>query len=470
MYKSLIHTMLTSKFMRVISVAGIILLLTLQYIWLRNSYQMVERDIMEKSKECLKEAVDADIYKRLGKETHASWSSEKELLPPNSEILAKTEITQSSDLSNCLQDVLDKIGKSCSVDKVDSILQKKISDQYGFIPKHTLRIIDDTTRYKITKALIASERANDYTLEMDSIYQNDSCKIYDIICGNSIFIKMGAKRSFELVLTSPAASVITEARYIFILSLLLVLLIGVILVFQLKSMIKDKEFTAFMKDYTKILAHEMRTPVNDIFMMISRLMSGTISDPEKRNIYQKECLNQCSKLLLGIDNILLVAKSEQAKLLIVKSEVNMQLFIENIADKYRNNYFQRKNLKINTQYDPEACMAYIDPDLMESTMINLIENAIKYSKDFVEITISCSVEKGRLSIKVKDNGFGISQQDLKHIFDIFNRGKKFGNEQIKGFGIGLYYVEKVIKAHRGSIKVASKEGVGSEFVLDIPNR
>jgi len=456
--------------MRIISVVGIILLLTLQYIWLRNSYLMVERDIMEKSKECLKEAVDAELFERCDKSHLRINVNSHPQSKPGSKIMKSGGISQPNDININLQNCLILMGFPFHLERIDPIFQKKLADHYGFIPKHTLRIIDETTRYKITKALIASGKANDYTPEMDSIYQNDSCKIYNVICGNTIFLKLDSKQSLELVLTSPAVSVITKARYIFILSLLLVLLIGVILVFQLKSMIKDKEFTVFMKDYTRILAHEMRTPVNDIFMMISRLMSGTISDPEKRNIYKKECLNQCSKLLLGIDNILLVARSEQAKLLIVKSEVNMQLFIENIADKYRNNYFQRKNLQINTQYDPEACMAYIDPNLMENTMINLIENAIKYSKDFVEITISSSVEKGRLSIKVKDNGFGISQQDLKHIFDLFNRGKRFGNEQIKGFGIGLYYVEKVIKAHHGSIEVTSKEGVGSEFVLDIPNR
>ena len=455
--------------MRIISVLGIILLLCLQYLWLRNSYQMVEKDILEKSKECLKEAVDAELFERNDNANIKIKVDYQMVLKPKDQVLMKKKINQSSDVNIGIQDALILIGSNCSTNRIDILFERKISNRLGFIPTHTLRIVNDTIRYKETAKIITIKNTGYFTPEMDSIYQNDSCKIYDIICGNTIFLKLDSEHSLELVLTSPAASVITKARYIFILSLLLVLLIGVILVFQLKSMIKDKEFTDFMKDYTKILAHEMRTPVNDIFMMISRLMSGTISDPAKRNIYQKECLNQCSKLLLGIDNILLVAKSEQAKLLIVKSEVNMQLFIENIADKYRNNYFQRKNLKINTQYDTEACMAYIDPDLMENTMINLIENAIKYSKDFVEITISCSVEKGRLSIKVKDNGFGISQQNLKHIFDLFNRGKKFGNERIKGFGIGLYYVEKVMKAHHGNIKVTSKEGVGSEFVLDIPN-
>ncbi|MFA7043691.1 MAG: HAMP domain-containing sensor histidine kinase, partial [Bacteroidales bacterium] len=73
-------------------------------------------------------------------------------------------------------------------------------------------------------------------------------------------------------------------------------------------------------------------------------------------------------------------------------------------------------------------------------------------------------------LQVKDNGVGISSEDLKHVFQIFKRGKKCPKNNIKGFGIGLYYVYKVVKAHKGNVKVNSIEGVGSEFTIDIPNR
>ncbi|MDD4921048.1 MAG: sensor histidine kinase, partial [Bacteroidales bacterium] len=123
---------------------------------------------------------------------------------------------------------------------------------------------------------------------------------------------------------------------------------------------------------------------------------------------------------------------------------------------------------IDTICETEDCKAYIDPNLMENTMINLIENAIKYSKDSLVITISCKLEDKRLLIRIKDNGNGISKQDLKHIFDIFSRGDRC--EQIQGYGIGLYYVHQVVKAHQGKVDVLSEEGSGSEFVIDIPNR
>jgi len=234
---------------------------------------------------------------------------------------------------------------------------------------------------------------------------------------------------------------------------------------------KDKEFTAFMKDYTRIIAHEMRTPVNSIYLITSRLMSEKSLGIEKTTQYYKENINQCQKLLLNIDNILMVAKAEQASLSIYKKNTNMRLFIEKIVEKYRSNYFQSKMINIETQYGQEECVAYIDNDLMENVFINLIENAIKYSNESVEILISCSVENDILHIKIKDNGFGISEKDLNNIFKIYERGMNATNSnKIKGFGIGLFYVHKAVIAHKGKINIISKEGKGSEFIIDIPNQ
>ncbi|MCE5174439.1 MAG: HAMP domain-containing sensor histidine kinase [Bacteroidales bacterium] len=457
--------MFASKFMRIISVMGIIALLTLQYFWLNSAYRMVERDMMEKCKGCLKEAIDEELPKRMGKDQTFKGATNntdlKNIIKPKAKVISEFKINQSSDINIGIQDVLYKIGRPCSSNIVDSIFQKKIFELYGFIPEHQLRIIEDSIKY-----LNIKNPSN----KTDSIYQNNLCKVYNLIYGNTIYIKLDSKHSFELILTSPTKSIITKSKYIFIVSILLVLLIGVILIFQLKSMIKDKEFTKFMKDYARILAHETRTPVNDIYMLTSRLMSDDFVDPVKRKSYYNECLSQCSKLFLGIDNILLVAKAEQSKFMIIKSTVDMRVFICKIADKYRNNYFLRKDLKIEASCNSEEYIAYLDADLMENVILNLIENAIKYSKDALLITLSCSMENKHILIKIKDNGIGISEKDMKHVFQIFERGKKVSSNQIKGFGIGLYYVYKVVKAHKGKVTINSTEGVGSEFTIDIPNR
>ena len=436
--------------MRFISVAGILLLLMLQYFGVQNAYQMVERDLMEKSKECLREAVDVELYQRL-KESKVNISVQRKEPESEGSLMFSGQINNQSDVNIGLQNLELFIGNHCKINQVDSIFIRTIKKSLGFVPKHSLRLISD------------SIRSNKYQ-EI-----NDSLKRNDIIIGKTIYVQLNSKHAVELVLTSPTLSVITKARYIFFVSIFLVILLGVILVFQYKSMIKDKEFGVFLKDFSRVLAHELRTPINDIYLLISTVLSKDFSDVGKIEKYQKESLNQCSKMLLSIDNILLISKSELSEIHVLKTYTDMRAFIEKIVDKYRNQYFLGKVLNIETHYVSEDCNAFIDRDLMENAVINLIENAIKYSYKEVTISITCSIENNHLILKFKDDGVGISNENIKTIFRMFKRDSKMEFKQIKGFGIGLFYVQKVIKAHKGKIEITSDEGHGSEFSIEIPS-
>jgi len=461
---------MNSIFMRIISIFGIILLLTLQYFWVQNAYEMVEMDLMEKSKECLREAIDEEIVIRLNGTnvimTNKSSFSENY---PKSKIIASVDLKTGLDLSISYQDLYEMIGDTCSLVRIDSIFKKRIYDRTGFLPKHHIKIINDTTRLTITKQLRFSKSRKNWFSE-NFVNRNDTLNLKDNIIGNTLFVKLTSKRSIQLDLTSPLISVITKARYIFIVSILLVLLLGIILIFQYKSMVKDKEFGAFLKDFSRVLAHELRTPINDIYLLISTVLSKDFTDDQKIEQYQEESLNQCSKMLVTIDNILLIAKSEISKIHILKSQIDMRPFIEGIVDKYRDHYFMGKTLNIETECLTEDCTSFIDPELMENVLINLIENAIKYSYEKVNIHIIFSVENNHLLLRVKDDGFGISKSNMKNIFKIFGRASKMDYRQIKGFGIGLFYVQKVIKSHNGTIEVTSEEGKGSAFFMDIPSR
>jgi two-component system phosphate regulon sensor histidine kinase PhoR len=93
---------------------------------------------------------------------------------------------------------------------------------------------------------------------------------------------------------------------------------------------------------------------------------------------------------------------------------------------------------------------------------------MRYSEEQVKIEVHSSVVDGKLEFRLKDNGFGIAENELKHIFDNFERGNKVQGKGIDGFGIGLNYVNKVVRAHKGTIDVTSQEGVGTEFRIHLP--
>jgi two-component system, OmpR family, phosphate regulon sensor histidine kinase PhoR len=107
----------------------------------------------------------------------------------------------------------------------------------------------------------------------------------------------------------------------------------------------------------------------------------------------------------------------------------------------------------------------LDINLMENALCNLLENAIKYTHIDTVIEVTCIREGNDVTIKVRDNGMGMSQQDQKRVFELFERGSVNRNQQFPGFGIGLHFVERAVKAHGGKVSVISEVGKGSEFTI-----
>ncbi|MEA4839925.1 MAG: HAMP domain-containing sensor histidine kinase [Bacteroidales bacterium] len=339
-----------------------------------------------------------------------------------------------------LQQSLISMGKPCCIQRIDTLFQKEMIESLGFVPKYSIRFIDAK--------------------------QKENAKGSKFI----FFAKVTEKQYIEVVLNSPLGSILRQAQLILLTSILLVILIGVILVYQLRSMLREKQFVNFIQEYTHALTHELKTPISGIYMSASQLVSGLFEDkPEHRQRYYQMCKDQSQKLLTTVDRILLVAKAEHSKITPSLAKMELKPYIDKIVDNRRQNNFRMKSVELYTEYQSETMTATIDPFLMENVLNNLIDNAIKYSDNTVKIIVSCAFSDKKLRINVKDNGFGIAEKDQKHIFDNFERGDKVEGKGIDGFGIGLNYVNKVIKAHKGTISVKSEEGLGSEFIIVLPN-
>ncbi len=217
------------------------------------------------------------------------------------------------------------------------------------------------------------------------------------------------------------------------------------------------------------MTHELKTPISGIYIASSQLASGIFEDkPEARQKYYAVCKESSSKLLSTVDRILLVAKAERSKIAINPEEIEVKSYIEKIAEIHRSSNFRRKDVEISTTCQPEDLVGVFDRFLMENVLNNLIDNAMKYSNQSVTISISAESNQGKLLFKIKDNGFGIAENELKHIFDNFERGSKVTGKGIDGYGIGLNYVNKVVRAHKGTILVESQEGNGTEFFISLP--
>lgn len=431
--------MFAAKSIRILSVFGLLLLLILQYLWFQNSYIMMEKEMKNNLLKVFSRTIELNLYNRIER-----LSAKIEFMNENQEDIhqdfSSTPIQGSEDINLGLQELASSMGQPCTLEGIDTLFRKGLQESLDFVPSYTLRFVSDTL----------------YNIEEEKSFQ--------------IRQKILSNQYVEVVLDAPLGSILRQAQYILIVSLFLAILIGVILIYQLKSMLRENRFVQFIKEYTYALTHELKTPISGIYMSSAMLSSGKLEDkPDSRQRHYAICKEQSEKLLTTVERILLVAKAEHSAIVPDWQTIELMPYVEKIVQTYTNSNHRKKQIDIQYHIQPENASAQMDPVLMENVFSNLIDNAVKYSDNQVNIEIQLQCTKESTQIRIKDNGFGISEKDQKHIFDNFQRGNKMESKGIDGFGIGLNYVQKVIKAHKGNILLKSKEGVGSEFIINIPN-
>ncbi len=173
-------------------------------------------------------------------------------------------------------------------------------------------------------------------------------------------------------------------------------------------------------------------------------------------------MNRLSILVSDLESL---AKVESENLKLNKTELNLADLIEKTLSSHEME-FQDKNLKVVVSGSCPAIMA--DRDRISQVLINLISNAVKYTEEGGEIRITLYDQGDTVNIQVEDNGIGISQEELPHIFERFYRTDKSRNRTTGGAGIGLAIVKSIVMAHDGKIEVESKENEGSCFTVMLP--
>jgi two-component system, OmpR family, phosphate regulon sensor histidine kinase PhoR len=403
----------------------------------------MEHDISDKSKSILDKAIESELYLRFnsGKSKikfSTLDSDESTHSKDKSSIESQIEVTQTSEINLALQYLAMQEGNPCKVDVLDSIYSESLFEAIGFVPKHTLSLIDASSKKE--------RKPTKYTF----------------------YGKITEHRFAEVVLVNPMGSILRKAQMIVAVSIFLVVVIGFVLMYLLRTTLREAKFVSFIKEYTHALTHELKTPISGIYVASSQLASGILEDkPEARQKYYDACKTSSSKLLSTVDRILLVAKAERSKITTNPTEVELKPYMETIVNIHRSNNFRQKQVTLTCSCSPENLTAKIDAFLMENVLNNLIDNAMKYSDNSVSIDVRAIQVAEGVEFRVKDTGFGIAENEIKHVFDNFERGNKGIQKGIDGFGIGLNYVNKVVRAHKGSIRVESKEGEGSEFIIVI---
>ena len=248
-----------------------------------------------------------------------------------------------------------------------------------------------------------------------------------------------------------------------LLSLLLSLSVIFCLVYLLKIISTQKELAEIKNDLINNITHEFKTPIATISTAVEAIESfNVIDNKEKTKKYAAISAFQIKKLHVMVEKLLETATLDSESLMLQKEPTNIVDLIAKIAKKFE--LLAKKDIKFTTNIDSKILK--IDLFHFENAISNLVDNAIKYGGDSIEINLNSVLNVTEIS--VADNGKGIDKSQQERIFDKFYRVPKGNTHDVKGFGIGLYYTQKIIEKHNGSINVSSNFD-NTIFKLQIPN-
>ena len=253
---------------------------------------------------------------------------------------------------------------------------------------------------------------------------------------------------------------------------LVTLLLLIICIFTIWYIFRQQRLNEIKNDFINNMTHELKTPVASISLASQMLSDSAVSkSPQMLEHISKIIRDETKRLTFLVDKVLQMSVFEQQNIKIELQENNINEIIQTIAENY--------SLKIhskggNLYTELHAHNAFVNVDEMHfgNIIYNLLDNAVKYSREDTPIIITISTwndHKDNLFIAIEDNGIGIKKEYLKHIFDKFYRVPTGNRHDIKGFGLGLPYVKKIVKLHNGSIKVESEPDVGTKFVIELKN-
>jgi two-component system phosphate regulon sensor histidine kinase PhoR len=245
---------------------------------------------------------------------------------------------------------------------------------------------------------------------------------------------------------------------------LLLVLIG--LGFSIFYLYRQKFFNETQRDFVNNFTHEFKTPLAVIKIAADVLQQqSTIDKPEKLKNYAGIIHDQTSHLQSQVQRLLEIAYTDRSSLPLEKEKFDINLLIEESINDLQP-LIEQKHAVVKTSFDMQGPVVNADRSYLRLCLINLIENAIKYSNAPV-IDISTKVDGTTLFIVVKDNGIGIAAEHQKKIFERFYRITDGELHISKGFGLGLNFVKKVIDTHHGKIEVMSELGKGSSFTIKL---
>lgn len=241
-----------------------------------------------------------------------------------------------------------------------------------------------------------------------------------------------------------------------------------IFVYTIMVIFRQKKLSYIKNDFINNMTHELKTPISTISLASQMLEDGSITNTPQTIEHISRVINQESKRLsYQVEKVLQMAVFNEGRLKFKFKEFDVNKMIETVAANFELRV-KSKNGKLTTEKLATNAMVNGDEVHITNVIFNLLDNAVKYSNETPEIKISTENRKDQLLISVQDKGIGIAKEHQTAIFDRFYRVPTGNIHNVKGFGLGLSYVKKIVDSHNAKIKVESAVNKGTKFTILFP--
>ncbi len=253
--------------------------------------------------------------------------------------------------------------------------------------------------------------------------------------------------------------------FAFTLILLIVFLYTIIVAFR------QKKLTEMKNDFINNMTHEFKTPISTISLAAQMLNDNSVRKSPKMLEHISDVINdETKRLRFQVEKVLQMSMFERQKATLRLQDVDANVVIANIVHTFKIKV-EKYGGTITAELDAAESTINVDEMHFTNVIFNLLDNAVKYRREDVPLHLQVStrdIENDRLLITVADNGIGIRKEDLKKIFDKFYRVSTGNRHDVKGFGLGLAYVHKMVGELGGSISVESELKSGTKFKIILP--
>jgi len=400
------------------------------------------------------------------------------------EILKGDTVLFSKTFSKCKPD---NYCKSITNIDLNKEIAHKLSDKTLFVEKIINKMLnynEDIRKridYYSLKNIIQKQLLNhqifltfEFALKNDSgsiIYKTAKFdKSFDDVFKAQLFPNDVFSPAYYLVLYFPEKEnfIVSSLGFMGILTIILIMVIVFSYLLTLYTILRQRKLSEMKNDFINNMTHELKTPISTISLASQMLNDRSICKNGDQILNVSNIIaHETKRLAFQVEKVLQMAIFERGEYRFDKKILNVNALVENITSTF-NLHVKKRNGQLFLELDAMDDQVLADELHLSNAIVNLLENALKYSKDEPIIEVrTLNVDKSVI-ISVKDNGIGISKQDQKHIFEKFYRVHTGNIHNVKGFGLGLSYVKIIAEAHDGTVKVISELNKGSEFQIILP--